>query len=387
MSNSPPAHHHEVPFRQKFKREPKSETSAPKRQRTAPEAADEASDDTQTDGVAADDVGGGTDHPAPKGHDTHAAVEYVRVTLQDMTPPQRRAAITEMPAAVRNELMTYMSSQEPSPARADTARDSEKSTPKQSKSWSRGTCVRTLKHIHKTSYQAQLRIRHLRMETRAQADVDSAISFQMVLVHIRHALEAAGDEAWKDPTYFCQVFRSVLESTGISQEELGLRVFIFMRAEEWIGRFATITSPMMSLTDAVAAHSRLSLARQTSWTQLRAEWALLMQKTQHAQAKRTTLAQAEALAQRARQAFLQCRLNRAVKMALRVISLRRQLEQRAFKLQAMLQQRSAKDKRAAAAAQNRAVRKQIKEWAARRWWYARADLTMEDLMQGPPLHL
>lgn len=327
------------------------------------------------------------DHPAPKAHDTHAAVEHLRVTLQDMTPLQRRAAIPDMPLHVRNELLAYMTSQHVSPPCAAAAQDSKKSTQKRSASWSRGTDVRTLKYIHVTSYQAQLRIRHLRMYTSAQADIETAISLQMVLISIRRAIEVAGEEVWNDPPRFCHVVAAVLESAGISQEELGLSVLIFMRADEWIGRFGVITSPVMSLEDAVAAHSRLLVARQTSWAQLRAEWVHLMQQTQHARTQRMTQAQAETVAEKARQALLQHRLKQAVKAAKRAINLRHRLEQKVLKVQARLQRRAAREKAAAVAAAQKRTAKRNAAWAVRRQWYRRADLTMEEMMQGPPRHL
>jgi len=389
------AAHNGISSCRKQKREPASTPSAPKRQRTTSEPVQEVPLEAQSGGVAADEgglhEGTETDHPAPKGHDTRPAMEHVRVALQDMTPRQRQAAIVDMPATVRKELLAYMS-RYLSPHRANTAPDSKKNTQKCSVAWSRGTGVRTLKHIHKTSYQPQLRIRHLRMQIHAQADFDKAISLQMVLVDIRHAIEAAGDEIWDHPAHFCQVFDSVLESAGISQDRLGLSVMIFMRAEEWLGRLATIISPVMSLSDAVATHSRLLVARRASWEDLRAEWIHLMHQTQHAQAQEMTQAQAGAVADKARLAQLQHRMKQAIKSAERALSLQHQLQQKALKVQVQLRRQAiakkkAAKKKAAAAAQKRAARKQSQEWAARRRWYTRADLTTDEMMQGPSLHL
>lgn len=370
---------------QKRKRDLAPSTNASKRPRATSECVQEGAE-VQSDGGGADEggPGTGTDHPAPEGHDTDAAVEHVRVTLQGMTPAQRRDAIVQMPNTVRNELMAYMSSQKANGPDTDASAQNKKRAQKHFEARSRGTGIRTLQHIHKTSYQVQLRIRHLRMETKAQADFETAISVQMVLVRVRHAIEAAGEVVWCDPNRFCKVFTDVLKNAGTTQEDLGLSVFIFMRAEEWIGRFATITSPVMSLEDAVATHSRLLVARQTSWAQLRTEWVPLILQTQHARAKHMTLAQAESIADKARFSFLQHRLEHFVKSAERAINSRQLLERKASKIRAQMQHQKAREITAAARATRRAARKRLEELAARRRWYARADLTMEEMMQGPP---
>lgn len=327
-----------------------------------------------------------TDHPAPKGHDTRPALEHVRVALQNMKPQQRQAAIHEMPAAVRNELLAYMGRYLP-PHIANATLDSKKHTQKRSVAWSRGTGVRTLKYIHKLSYQPQLRIRHLRIETHAQADFDKAVSLQIVLVNVRHAIEAAGDEIWDHPAHFCQVFDSVLESAGISRERLGLSVMIFMRAEEWVGRFATIISPVMSLPEAVTVHSRLLVARRASWQDLRTEWIRLVQQTQHAQEKQMTRAQAAAVADKARLAQLQHCMKQAIKSAERALMLQHQLQQKTLKVQLQMRRQAISEKKAADAAKKSAAHKQMQNWAARRRWYTRVDLTIDEIMQGPPLQL
>lgn len=370
---------------QKRKRDPAPTTNAPKQPRTTSEPTPECTE-MQSDGGGNDEgePGAGPDHPAPKGHDTDTAVEHVRAALQGMTATQRRDAIVQMPNAVRNELMKYMKTHKTNGPDADAAAQSRKSAQKNFEAWSRGTGIRTLQHIYKTSYQVQLRIRHLRMETKAHADFETAISVQMVLVRVRHALEAAGEVVWSDPNEFHKVFTDVLENAGVTQEDLGLSVFIFMRAEEWIGRFATITSPVMPLKDAVAAHSRLVVARQLSWAHVRAEWVHLMLQTQQARTNHMTPTHAEAVVEKVRVTFLQHCLKRAVKSAERAIKTRQHLKLKVAKLHARAQRQKAKETTTAARAAKRAARERLEELAARRRWYARADLTMEEMMQGPP---
>jgi len=371
----------------KRKRESTSAGLAAKRPRVAPSVAQDnglGQPQSEGKGAASDNPG-----PAPqhKGHDTHLTLQLVRVALRDMNPLQRRIEIAHMPPHVRMELLAYMSSHHDAfVAVSSPVAPAKKSALKlggQQASLSRGTDVRTIKRIHKNSYQAQLRIRNLRMYTRAEADIEIALDNQMVLIRIRQAIEAAGDEVWNNPPQFRVVFNGVLESAGTSQEELRLSVFIFMRADEWISRSATITSPVMALEDAVATHSRLMLARLTSWAHVRAEWVPLMQLTQHARVHQRSQAQAEDVAEKARLDLLQRRLKQAVNAAERAITLREQVEKKVVKTETQLQRQAAKEK---IASLRQAERKRRERWADRRRWYSRTDLSMEEIMQGPPQH-
>merc|ERR1711988_2028609 len=92
----------------------------------------------------------------------------------------------------------------------------------------------------------------------------------------------------------------------------------------------------------------------------------------------------ESVAENARLVFLQHRLKRAVKSAERSINLRQQLEQKARRVQAQMYREKARETVAAARAKQRAARKQREELAARRRWYAKADLTTEEMMCGSP---
>lgn len=338
-----------------------------------------------------DEAGGESDGDPdvpPEHHATHATFEQLRTTLHDLAPMHRRSAIAQMPLQVRTELLAYMSCHHASaPISAPAATDGHKNVDNetnQGSPWSRGTDVRTMRHIHKTSYHAQLRIQHLRMYTRSEADFDTAISHQMALIRARHAIEAAGEEIWNHPREFHNVFMSALESSGLSPIVLGLSVFIFMRADEWISRCATITSPVMPLEDAVAAHTRLLVARQSSWVTLRTEWVLLMRQTQHARHQQLSQAQAEAVAEKARRGLLHQRLKQMISAAERAIGLRCRFEKKAMKVEAQKQRRAAKHKVAEAASQKRLARKRRELWAARRRWYCRSDLSMEAVLQGPP---
>lgn len=334
------------------------------------------------------------DHdPAETDHGTHATrlvLEQLRTAVQALPAPQRRVAITQMPQNVRAELLEYMINDKPCAPHPTATPTTNKNSPRKVRGWNsqtRGTDVRAVKHLHKTSYQAQLRIRHLRMYTRAQDDIADALNHQMLLVQARHAIHAAGEAIWHDPPRFAALFNCVLQRAGSSAGKIGLSVFIFMRADEWICRPATITSPVMAMEDAVATHLRLCKARQTSWEELRAVWVSLMQQTRQSRMRQLSKERAMSLADMAHMKLLQRRLCLAVAAAERALKLRSQAEAKAAKLKAQNERLVIKQKAAAAALFRRSAMQKKREWAARRRWYRSRDLTIEEIMHGVPHHL
>jgi hypothetical protein len=306
--------------------------------------------------------------------DARDVLEQLRAILQELDPIRRRAAVEEMPPHVRKDLLVYMSDPAalPSSSASHTKHNNRKRT-YQNEAWSRGTDVRTFKRVHAVSYQVQLRLRGLRVYTRVLPDFNTAISHQMGLVRARHAIDAAGENVWDDPQAFSDLFKAALSNGSTSEEEFGLSTFIFMRADEWIGR-STIVSPVVPLEDAVTIHSRLMAARQTSWAKLRDEWVGLMCQTQRAQYSQP--AQAEALAEQARGTKLQRQLKRAIGAAERIW-------QRKEKLAKAVQHRAACSTRLSAKAKVIAQRRLARMRAACRQWYKREDLTTDEMMQGP----
>jgi len=315
-----------------------------------------------------------------------------------VTPEQRKASIEHMPRPVREELLGFMSSHRTSNATSKPVNHEDKKTkrqvsvqvqdrqikqqmPVQVKGWSRGTDVRTIQYAHQKSYQAQMRIRHLRMYTRIQTHFQTAISHQIVLIQMQLAINEAGEQVWEDPVEFGNVFRKVLRVADTSQEELGLSVFIFMHADEWIRRPAVITSPVLNIETVVAIHERLLVARKISWAKLRAEWVVLMRQTQHGRLHELSQAQAEAMADKARSGLVQQRMRQAISAAWHAIKRCHHLEQRGAKAAVKLQHRAAKGQAAAAALQKRTQRELC---ALRQRWSRRNDLTMDEIMQGPP---
>merc|ERR1711988_1065687 len=118
-------------------------------------------------------------------------------------------------------------------------------------------------------YKAYTDIKFLRLYTCGHKTMEAAIEQHIVLVELRHALHAAAvasdQKFWHCTESVRRVCERTLEDFGTSEQELGLRVFVSLRAEEWLGRDTHITSPVMMLSEALEVQSRILQARQTSW--------------------------------------------------------------------------------------------------------------------------
>lgn len=330
------------------------------------------------------------EHPSAKEvqRKTWSSFEHLRKALQDLTAIQRKQELANMTRQMRNQLLLHMSTNtQPQATQDRKCQNIRNPAAKTGDSQSRGTDVRTLRHIHNTSYQAQLRLQHLRFYTRAVPDINTALSYQMVLVQFRQQVEAAGADIWADPQRFSAALSDVLGNAELTHEELSLSVFIFMRADEWIGRFATITSPVMPLPSAVAAHAKLQAAHTSSWEELKAEWVPLMLQTQNAYIHQMTKQQAEAFADKARRSQIQQQIKVALAAAERALRQHQCAQAKMSRLQQQLQKRVKKNRAAAQAELKRALRKQDGIRAARHRWFCRSDVTMEEILKGPPSHL
>lgn len=308
--------------------------------------------------------------PAPQ---VDAYLEQLRAILQAMAPSQRCEAITGLTPSVRSALFRFMVSQ-PTLIDLKTAPSVGRAGGRKRALTSRGTDVRTVRNLHTTTYHAQLRIRHLRLYTRAHADIETAIKHQMFFVQVRHAIENAGDGVWDEPAQFCNTFQDVLNKAGISDVELGLGVFVYMRADEWMDRSMVVTSPVMPLADAVSAHSRLDKARRMSWESLKAEWVPLLRATQHARRGRLSLAQAESAAQGARLRLLERRMARAASHVQRQLGLEERSAARLAEAHARAQLRTTTTTKAAW--QRREQRRQREVRAEKLRWLHRPGFTM-----------
>lgn len=277
-------------------------------------------------------------------HIASCAMNHLQIAMQDLPAAHRKAAISRMPPSLRRELLEYMSNEKASapcsklpkvkPPLARRVRGQDLFT--------RGTDIRTLKFVHKTAYQVQLRIRHMRMYTKAQDSIDTAIQHQMALVEVRHALISNEESIWDCPQKFTNIIISNLRRFGI--EDLGLSVFISMKADDFICRPATITSPVLTLTDAVVVHSRLLKARKTSWDSLRAEWIPLMHQTQRSRVRKLSLAKVETIVDAAHFKLLHRHFRQAIIACERAFKLRQKGNVRVAKLQAKAQRLAQKVK-------------------------------------------
>eukprot|EP00438_Fugacium_kawagutii_P010009 Skav223136 [mRNA] locus=scaffold470:150011:153883:+ [translate_table: standard] len=260
----------------------------------------------------------------------------LREALQSMDASTRRASISNLPLRVRGLLVKHMETSGLSPL------DSPDRSPKKLGSSSiRLRAVTSTKGATKyTKYSAQMDIDCLRSYTR-QVPLDLAIEHQLVLSDLRDKLLGASEinpSIWCPPykaergqtrvipsnqisrgPVVCDIFNQVFSSHRTSPQQLGLSVFVQLRASEWVANRYSLTSPVMSFDDAVALRFRLISAR--TWPALRqdsreatawiCEWLQLLQSGR----RKLEETSAVALVDAARLDFLQRKLQTAVKQA------------------------------------------------------------------------
>lgn len=221
------------------------------------------------------------------------------------------------------------------------------------------------------------------MHARIAHTLEEALDHQMVFARIRDAIERAREDAWEDPSTFVDIVQKTLEE-GASVEHACQGVHIYMRADEWVGHDKAIISPVLPLKDAVRLHQRLLQARDTSWESLRREWVMLVPQTHKTRRQQCPRAEAEAIVDGARHAFLHRRLHAIASKAERELE---RVSIRAGRDKArMARKRAAEDrqqKRAAMVAATAATRARARRSAQLRRWF-RKDLTMDEMMRGPP---
>jgi len=313
-----------------------------------------------------------------------SSLTRLQSVLKAMPVEDRRVAITSMASRTRAALLKYMSSQTDAAASAFVTKAPR---PAGNKLGSRLTDIRTINTSRGPQYQAQLHIRHLRIYTRCEVQIETAIQHQMVLIQVRHAIERAGDKIWEEPERFSELFKQVLLAYSTSEERIGLGVFVLMRADQWIDRSRSITSPLMTLTTVLLLHQRLVKARASSWEQLRAEWVHLLRCTQQGRCQEWSIAKAEAIADHCRLALLKRQVNVASHAVESAFAQQQRKTTRLQRLQVQEQKRRVK-KAVAGIRQAQVLTKKQREVNLQRLkWFRRADLTMEDLKRGPPPHL
>lgn len=317
-------------------------------------------------------------------------LSQLRALLQDMNPGQRQKAIRALAPRVQAALLLFMETFSTPPTISSVPVAlllPEPRVPKSSASAHSGIAksVAATSNRDGWTYKAHVHIKALRFYTRGHAQFEVALERQIVLVQLRNALAAAAAEdplLWEDAAETHRVCAAVLRANATSEKDLGLSAYMYMRAGHWLPQNCTIISPVMPLRELFALHCRFLRARRVSWQRFRAEWVQLMQCAQQPEAKRKTLPEAEAIANKARVSVLEVQFARAVGSVARALDDEERRGRARWRTQA---RRAARASDAAAAAERRAARRKDEACRKRRRWWRRADLTMEDILAGPPL--
>lgn len=324
------------------------------------------------------------------------ALEHLQGVLQGVDPSARRSTIQNMTPNLRTVLMNFiLASRNKAQSFEGTATTTAtaNSAPKGRRPLKPGAASKRIVTRAATGqHKACMDINALRMYTRWTKDWNAAKRSSEVLAGVRDALVQAleGDpELWKyRPEEAFRVCEAVLRADGTSEMELGLGVIVSLRASKWLGTYQVI-SPSQPLRQALESQARLLRARKTSWEAFRAEWALLVPAKRHGVVGRLLPAQALAMADSARQRVAEARVSLAVRAAARALA-RESASLRGLQRRQGCAVRVA---RSAAMAQMatpalKLKRKREKELEKeRRKWSRRRDLTMEEIMRGPPAHL
>mmetsp|Transcript_73012 Transcript_73012/g.136363 ORF Transcript_73012/g.136363 Transcript_73012/m.136363 type:complete len:410 (-) Transcript_73012:30-1259(-) len=235
------------------------------------------------------------------------AFDRLQKVLAGMEKARRREAILHFSEQVRAGLLEHMSTQS-----GATTEEEGTEGPSQGEircSSPGCTRLREIRGPKGLRYTAQLDVEYLRIYTR-QLELAQAVDAQLALEDINDQLRAS-EGIWNEPSLILELFQRNLKQAGLSAEEIGLSVFVQMRAAEWLGNSYTITSPVMPLLDAVSLRLRLHEARKNSWAMLRKEWILLMCNRKNA----LTVEDAEHAADSARAESLEKRLTQAARYA------------------------------------------------------------------------
>lgn len=245
-------------------------------------------------------------------------LQRLAAALQSVDAPQRRLVLASLGQHAQQALLSFMKGAA-SEARSSPA-DRHKTPRMKSQiySFAASVGVRTIRHAQWTKYQASLQIRDLRLYTPEQLDLQAAIDDQIILVRIRNAMAAAtlsDHHFWDDAFKQQVVYQRVLSENNTTDAKLGLRAWVQMRCNRWLGQRCKVGSPVSSFDKALQVHARLHLADMTSWHTFRAEWVQLML----LRGKRSR-AEAEAFVDTRRQSAVSVLLAQAVRAVERVFT-------------------------------------------------------------------
>lgn len=253
------------------------------------------------------------------------AMESLKAVLQSMDAPQRQAAIQRMAPDLRVRLLAFMeenargSVQRPR-LRSRLARTCDEAIVRNRVPARRrklavdGTCVGIGAPSHACEapvppgriphsvmvpmplrrdeglwivrggrnlrYRARIYFNSLCVCAKGHFQREVVLEHCAILSHLRRVVfvaSACDAHLWDDDGgRVLACCRAALAESGTSEEVLGLRAFVSLRATQYLGTKVIVT-PAASLADALAMRARLVAARSASWDVLRAAWIKSMQ--------------------------------------------------------------------------------------------------------------
>lgn len=335
------------------------------------------------------------------------AVGRLRSVLQSLDGATRREAVAALEPQIQRALLAYMLAQKaggdevnqrtsaspgsvPRVEIADLGRESRQHS---SNIGSHGArCPQSgVVGVHRIGafYRASVAVANLEIYSGLRPRVGIAIDEHIILMQLREAILLEIDTGSKHTQQLdeniLKVCRECLAKNGTSEREIQLRAKVRVRATQWIGS-ARISSPTLPFETAIRLRSRLLRSKQSSWQSFRAECIALWQGERcfHGKRSRRTPQEAEAMAEKgwanaaSRRLNTEARQRRLLNKAVRRVAAVLELEER---------RNSAEKARARAAAERKAAMNQRWSQDQLRKWYRRSDLTMEEIIRGPPAHL
>jgi curved DNA-binding protein CbpA len=255
------------------------------------------------------------------------ALEHLQAILQSMPFNSRQSAITSMPKTIQNVLLKFMQDGgKNTNASTMTPRRHSLFRCRKKRSVS-GSQLRPYGNVNGRTYSAQIDIGFLRIYTSGHRDIEKAIERQVILSQIRDVLYVADEadhQVWNKTGKVEQMIESVIRKNASSEDELGLRACVQMRATEYVERKYVITSPVMSFRKVVALRNHLVRARRESWETFRVQWVTLMRSTRNARSKCLSKEAAEKICDQARNEFLEKQLALALRTTDKVLKLEKQ---------------------------------------------------------------
>lgn len=319
------------------------------------------------------------------------AVSRLQVLLQSFDAQLRRETMASMEPRVRRALFEHMqrgqatkqslkNSTSPS-IRNMLCKASDASNDSTARAPSSGV---TGVHKFGRLYRGFAAVANMELVTRMQPCIDTAIEDQIVLVQLKGIIL----NHIEFPKMLLTKLQECLARNGTSEKKMQLRAKVRVRASHWMGT-KRVSSPLMRIAQAIALRSKLLHSRRISWDSFRSECVPLLQRLKYHRAGQTHRSheQAELVADKAwascairRQAFEEGR-KKMIMRVLQSVRLALDLEERwAAKAKARILM--AEKRRAGLV---KAEKMQNRDELRR--WLRRSDLTMEEIIQGPPEHL